>query len=216
MQKITLYDSEWKVGKIDELVKSGIFKNREEVYRTGSQIVISKKDAQQFSELNLLELDLFENDVKLCLKALQNKKYELVFEKLIQLSKALKLRTMMNLLLENSSEKDFLINTASAIEDYANVIKRFEKYDVKTKKRILNDIKRDMSAIQLYLEQLDDARQKEIKEQTEESNQFQMFEGLWSGLTAIHHAKIYRSYDQTKKEFLKIHKKKRLVTYSGF
>jgi len=153
---INLHESDWKLSKIDALVQEGVFNSRTEAFRTGALLMITMDNVQQLSKLDKLDSNLFGKEISLCVNALKNKKFDMVYDNLIQISSALSLRATISPLLDISDDKESFQHTASVIKKYAGVIKKISTYDPKTQQRIADDLKRDLSAIRAYLQSNED------------------------------------------------------------
>lgn len=162
MKLITLHESDWKLSKIDSIVKEGIFSSRAEVYRSGALLMILMNEAQKLAKLDRLDSELFGREIHMCLESLRQKKYGIMSEKLKEISDTLRLRAIISPLLDGSDKESFE-TMSNGIKKYADTVARFNQFDQTTKERMINDLKRDLSAIQYYLEETEGKMMKESK-----------------------------------------------------
>jgi len=163
MKMIGIDESEWKLAKIDSLVKEGVFSSRSEAYRSGALIMCIMDEAQKLAKIDRLDSDLFGREVRFCLKSLEQKKYQIVIEKLKEISDTIRLRGLLSPLIDTESDRDSFETLSFSVKKYANTIEQFDSYNETTQRRIIEDLKRDLSAIVYYLEQKESMIMEESK-----------------------------------------------------
>jgi hypothetical protein len=71
-------------------------------------MMIFVTEAQKLAKLDKLDSDLFGKEVKMCRNSLRNKQYDIVKEKLDEISENLRLRSIISPILQDSNKDAFL------------------------------------------------------------------------------------------------------------
>lgn len=166
MRMITLHEADWKLSKIDALVKEGVFSSRAEAYRSGALMMIYVTEAQKLAKLDKLDADLFGKEVKICLDSLHENRFEIAREKLDEISDTLRLRSIISPILQDPN-KDAFLTMSDTLKRHSESLSKFESLTPDDREILIEDIKREMSILHEYLKfsqsELVESREERIK-----------------------------------------------------
>lgn len=150
MKMITLHEADWKLSKIDSLVKEGVFSSRAEAYRAGALMMIYVTEAQKLAKLDKLDADLFGKEVKICVDSLASGQYEIAKAKLEEISETLRLRSVLSVILQDPN-RDVFLTLSDTLKRHSESLAQFENLSPDDRKILLEDIQREMSILHEYL-----------------------------------------------------------------
>lgn len=150
MKMITLHESDWKLARIDSLVKEGVFSSRAELYRAGALMMMMMSEAPKYAKLDKLDSDLFGKEIKVCLDGLRTNSYEIAIEKLKEISDTLKLRAAICPLI-NDPNKDIFLTLADTMKKYSELVLKFTQFDKEERNQIIDEVQRELLILLEYL-----------------------------------------------------------------
>lgn len=148
MQSIIIHDADWKVSRLDELVKKGVFSSRAEAYRAGALLVATLPNAHELRSLGQLDSSLFSAHLKRCLSKLrEGDSYNAKLE-LQMVITALRVRALLGPLLgEDAQWTEDYESLANDLSRYDDSLSQFNNFPKKSQTEILEDLRRDIEAI---------------------------------------------------------------------
>lgn len=150
MKLISLHESDWKLSRVDSLVREGVFSSRAEVYRAGALVLVLMSEAQRYAKLDKLDSDLFGKEIKVCLDGLRSRAYGIAKEKLREIADTLKLRAIICPLLNDQNMNNFM-TLSETMKKYADLLSKFDSFDKEEQSEIVEEIQRDLSILLEFL-----------------------------------------------------------------
>jgi len=142
-----------ELATIKPLVDKGV--NPVDLYKLGLNLIISTITNPYISNASLqwVELKLYD-DIKNSIILINKRKYTQVADKLMEISKVLKLRSV---LLSNrlTSETDSLETMSVGFEKYAEILSKFDTLNNITRRSMLKGMKNDLKIIKEYLKPIE-------------------------------------------------------------
>ena len=143
MKLISHHDNESSLGAIDQLVQTGVFSSRSELYRLGAMMVLSVEGARKLAGVGKLDHALLDEEVRNSLRALRSGNVQEALNWLKQIETALRFRATLTPLLGQTNKSTFE-TLADGVAQYVEVLSNFNSYPAATKRQIVSDIRRDM------------------------------------------------------------------------
>lgn len=148
MHTIIIHDADWKVTRLDELVKKGVFSSRAEAYRAGALLVATLPNAHELSTLGQLDSSLYGAHLKKCIAGLKMGDIGSAKLELEMVLTALRVRALLGpLLAEKNDRSEDYESLANDLSHYDEAISQFDEFDKRTQSELIKDMKRDTSAV---------------------------------------------------------------------
>jgi len=150
LKPILINESDWKIDAINQLVKGGTFSSKSELYRAGALMMIVMDRAKRLLSVDRLDPVLFEKDTKKCLDLVGKNELHDAGLLIDKLAEAMEFRAMISPLLGDQDEESFE-TVARGLTEYAEKLSKSDKLNEETRKRLIFGLKRDLTAILIFL-----------------------------------------------------------------
>jgi hypothetical protein len=164
MHSIIIHDADWKVTRLDELVKKGVFSSRAEAYRAGALLVATLPTAHELSTLGQLDSSLYGLRLKKCLSELKRGNPQGAKMELSMVLTALRVRSLIGPLLgEKNARSEDYESLANDLSHYDETLSQFDKLDKRTQTELIRDLKRDIGALIEGLKEIETSAQRRTR-----------------------------------------------------
>lgn len=153
MEMITVHESKSTLEDIDNLVKRGEFTSRAEVYRMGALLLATRPEVRTLAKRAQLDPMIFRNHIKQCLDAIEKNIVDKIQDKLHFVIDGMIFRELLSSVLSEENERAGFETIREGITMYEKTLPKINEMEENERKSFLNGLKRDLSALQYYVEQ---------------------------------------------------------------
>lgn len=143
MRLISLYDSEWKIQRIDNLVRQGLFASRTEVYRYGSFLMTFMPEARRLASLAEFNSRKFKQKLRQAVEAIDERDIQTVIDELQDLGDGFVIKSFIASILLDKRAADFE-SFKDTMRKSVEVLARIDHFDTEEQDTLLKDLKRDL------------------------------------------------------------------------
>lgn len=179
---ITLHESKSTLEDIDNLVKRGEFSSRAEVYRMGGLLLSTRPEVRELVKRAQLDTMIFRNHIKACLNTIENNIIEKIQDELHFVIDGMIFRELLSSVLSEENERVGFQTIREGLTMYEKTLPRINEMNETEKKSLLSGLKRDLGALQYYVEQT--GEMKNVPLQSRLPSDWQRINTLAVGLNA--------------------------------